>query len=32
LPKEAIKRRKRGETLAKIGRSYNISPATISRF
>ena len=30
--KEAIKRRERGEeTLAEIGRSYNVSPATISR-
>ena len=30
--KEAIKRRDRGdETLAEIGRSYNVSPATISR-
>jgi hypothetical protein len=29
--KEAIKRRARGETLAEIGRSYNVSPATISR-
>ena len=28
---EAIKRRERGETLADIGRSYNVSPATISR-
>jgi DNA invertase Pin-like site-specific DNA recombinase len=29
---EAIKRRDRGdETLAEIGRSYNVSPATISR-
>jgi DNA invertase Pin-like site-specific DNA recombinase len=29
--REAIKRRKQGETLADIARSYNISPATISR-
>jgi DNA invertase Pin-like site-specific DNA recombinase len=29
--KEAIKRRNQGETLADIGRSYNVSPATISR-
>src|ERR1700736_2452555 len=29
--KEAIKRRDQGETLADIGRSYNLSPATISR-
>jgi DNA-binding MurR/RpiR family transcriptional regulator len=29
--REAIKRRNRGETLADIARSYNISPATISR-
>jgi DNA invertase Pin-like site-specific DNA recombinase len=29
--REAIKRRKRGETLAEIGRSYNVSEATISR-
>jgi DNA invertase Pin-like site-specific DNA recombinase len=29
--KEAIKRRDQGETLADIGRSYNVSPATISR-
>jgi hypothetical protein len=29
---EAIKRRDQGdETLADIGRSYNVSPATISR-
>jgi DNA invertase Pin-like site-specific DNA recombinase len=28
---EAIKRRNQGETLADIGRSYNVSPATISR-
>jgi len=29
---EALKRRDRGdETLAEIGRSYNVSPATISR-
>ena len=28
--KEAIKRRDQGETLADIGRSYNVSPATIS--
>src|ERR1700720_3318548 len=29
--KEAIKRRDQGETLAEIGRSYNVSAATISR-
>jgi DNA invertase Pin-like site-specific DNA recombinase len=29
--REAIKRRDQGETLAEIGRSYNVSPATISR-
>jgi Helix-turn-helix domain of resolvase len=30
--KEAIKRRDQGEeTLADIGRAYNVSPATISR-
>jgi DNA invertase Pin-like site-specific DNA recombinase len=29
--REAIKRRNRGETLADIARSYNVSPATISR-
>jgi DNA invertase Pin-like site-specific DNA recombinase len=29
--KEAIKRREQGETLADIGRSYNVSPATIWR-
>jgi DNA invertase Pin-like site-specific DNA recombinase len=29
--REAIKRRQQGETLADIGRSYNVSPATISR-
>jgi DNA invertase Pin-like site-specific DNA recombinase len=30
--KEAVKRRDRGEeTLAEIARSYNVSPATISR-
>src|SRR5271169_6218997 len=29
--KEAIKRCEHGETLADIGRSYNVSPATISR-
>src|SRR6202795_133009 len=29
--REAIKRRKQGETLADIARSYNVSPATISR-
>jgi DNA invertase Pin-like site-specific DNA recombinase len=29
--REAIKRREQGETLADIGRSYNVSPATISR-
>jgi IS30 family transposase len=28
---EAIRRRDRGETLTEIGRSYNVSPATISR-
>jgi DNA invertase Pin-like site-specific DNA recombinase len=28
--REAIKRRNQGETLAEIGRSYNVSPATIS--
>ena len=28
---EAIKRRERAGTLADIGRSYNVSPATISR-
>ena len=28
---EAIKRRDQGETLADIARSYNVSPATISR-
>jgi DNA invertase Pin-like site-specific DNA recombinase len=28
---EAIKRREQGETLADIARSYNVSPATISR-
>jgi DNA invertase Pin-like site-specific DNA recombinase len=28
---EAIRRRDRGETLADIARSYNVSPATISR-
>lgn len=28
---EAIKRREQDETLADIGRSYNVSPATISR-
>jgi len=28
---EAIKRRNEGETLADIARSYNVSPATISR-
>jgi DNA invertase Pin-like site-specific DNA recombinase len=28
---EAIKRRNQGETLADIGRSYNVSPSTISR-
>jgi hypothetical protein len=31
LEYEAIKRREQGETLAEIGRSYNVSPATISR-
>jgi DNA invertase Pin-like site-specific DNA recombinase len=29
--REAIKRRDKGETLAEIGRSYNVSAATISR-
>jgi hypothetical protein len=29
--REAIERRERGETLAHIGRSYNVSAATISR-
>jgi hypothetical protein len=29
--KEAIKRREQGETLGDIGRSYNVSAATISR-
>jgi DNA invertase Pin-like site-specific DNA recombinase len=29
--KEAIKRRNQGETLADIARTYNVSPATISR-
>jgi hypothetical protein len=29
--RKAIKRREQGETLADIGRSYNVSPATISR-
>jgi DNA invertase Pin-like site-specific DNA recombinase len=29
--REAIKRREQGETLAEIGRSYNVSAATISR-
>jgi DNA invertase Pin-like site-specific DNA recombinase len=29
--REAIKRRNQGETLAEIGRSYNVSAATISR-
>ena len=29
--REAIKRREKGETLAEIGRSYNVSGATISR-
>jgi DNA invertase Pin-like site-specific DNA recombinase len=29
--REAIKRRNHGETLADIARSYNVSPATISR-
>ena len=29
--KEAIKRREQGDTLAEIGRSYNVRPATISR-
>jgi len=28
---EAIQRRNNGETLADIGRSFNVSPATISR-
>jgi DNA invertase Pin-like site-specific DNA recombinase len=29
--REAVKRRQQGETLADIARSYNVSPATISR-
>jgi IS30 family transposase len=29
--REAIKRRNQGETLADIGRRYNVSPSTISR-
>jgi DNA invertase Pin-like site-specific DNA recombinase len=29
--REAIKRRNQGETLADIARTYNVSPATISR-
>ena len=29
--REAIKRREQGETLANIARTYNVSPATISR-
>ena len=29
--REAIKRRNQGKTLADIARSYNVSPATISR-
>jgi DNA invertase Pin-like site-specific DNA recombinase len=29
--REAIKRQNQGETLADIARSYNVSPATISR-
>jgi DNA invertase Pin-like site-specific DNA recombinase len=29
--REAIRRRERGETLAEIGRSYNVSGTTISR-
>jgi DNA invertase Pin-like site-specific DNA recombinase len=29
--REAVKRRNKGETLAEIGRSYNVSGATISR-
>jgi DNA invertase Pin-like site-specific DNA recombinase len=29
--REAIKRREQGETLAEIGRSYNVSHSTISR-
>jgi hypothetical protein len=29
--REAMKRRDQGETLADIARSYNVSPATISR-
>jgi DNA-binding MurR/RpiR family transcriptional regulator len=29
--REAIKRREQGETLADIARTYNVSPATISR-
>ena len=30
--REALRRRERGETLAEIGRSYNVSGETISRF
>ena len=30
--REAIRRREKGETLAEIGRSYDVSGATISRF
>jgi DNA invertase Pin-like site-specific DNA recombinase len=29
--REAVKRRNQGETLADIARTYNVSPATISR-
>jgi uncharacterized protein YerC len=29
--REAVKRREQGKTLADIGRSYNVSTATISR-
>jgi hypothetical protein len=29
--REAVKRQNQGETLADIARSYNVSPATISR-
>jgi DNA invertase Pin-like site-specific DNA recombinase len=30
-PREAISRRDNGETVRDIGRSYNVSPSTISR-
>jgi hypothetical protein len=30
-PSQRIKRRNQGETLADIARTYNVSPATISR-